>query len=46
MSLLGIGAILGAAVLCSSNRRAINLKLIGAALASQFLLAFFILKTS
>ncbi len=46
MSLLGIIIILGTAVAFSSNRRAISLKLMGSALLSQFLLAFFILKTT
>ncbi len=46
MSLLGIIVILGTAMLFSSNRRAIKIKLIGSALLVQFLMAFFILKTS
>lgn len=46
MSLLGIVVILGVAALFSSNRRAISFKLLGSALLAQFVLAFFILKTS
>lgn len=45
MSLLGIVAILGVAAACSSNWRAIKVRLIFAALAVQALLATFILKT-
>lgn len=44
-SLLGILAILGVAFIFSSNRRAINIKLIFSALVMQFVLALFILKT-
>jgi len=46
MSIIGIFAILGVAVAFSSNRRAISLRLVFAALAAQFLLALFILKTA
>ena len=46
MSLLGIVVILGVAALFSSNFRAIKIRLIGVALLVQFLMAFFILKTS
>ena len=45
MNFIGIVAILGVAVAFSSNWRAISVKLIGAALAVQALLATFILKT-
>jgi concentrative nucleoside transporter, CNT family len=46
MGFFGIIAILGVAFLFSKNKRKIKLRLIGSALAMQFALAFFILKTS
>jgi CNT family concentrative nucleoside transporter len=45
MSLIGIATVLGIAIGCSSNRRAIKVRLIFSAVVAQFLLAFFILKT-
>lgn len=46
MSLVGIGAILGFAFLCSSNRKKISIRLIISALLMQCALALFIIKTS
>ncbi len=46
MSAVGILVILGVAVLCSNNRKKINIRLVLTALGLQFLLALFILKTS
>jgi len=45
MSFFGIAAILGFAFLFSKNRRKVNVRLVGSALAMQFVLAFCILKT-
>ena len=45
MSFFGIAAILGFAFLFSKNRRKVNFRLVGSALAMQFVLAFCILKT-
>ncbi len=46
ISIIGIVTIIGFAWLCSSSRWNVRLRLIGSALLLQFLLAFFILKTS
>jgi len=45
ISLLGILTILGFAFLCSAHRSYIKIRLIATALAMQFILAFFILRT-
>jgi CNT family concentrative nucleoside transporter len=44
ISLVGIAALIGIAVLLSTNRRAINLRVVGAAFALQFLIAAFVLR--
>jgi len=46
LPLLGMTAFLGIAVLFSTNRRAIQARTVGWGLGLQFLLAFFVLKTS
>lgn len=46
IGLLGIAVILGLAVLISGNRRAINLRIVGAALALQAAVAAFVVYTS
>lgn len=46
MSLIGIASILGFAYLCSSQRKAIKLRLVLTALAMQAIMATFILKTA
>lgn len=46
ISILGIGVILGVAFLFSHHKSQVRLRLIVSALSMQFLLAFFILKTS
>ena len=43
IGILGIVAIIGIAVLFSTNRRAINLRIVGAALALQVVIALFVL---
>ncbi|MEO5809084.1 MAG: Na+ dependent nucleoside transporter N-terminal domain-containing protein, partial [Sphingomicrobium sp.] len=45
LGLAGIAAILGLAVLLSTNRRAIRLRVVGAALGLQTLLAMLVLRT-
>jgi CNT family concentrative nucleoside transporter len=45
LGLLGIAAILAIALLFSSNRRAIRLRVVGAAFALQALIAFLVLRT-
>ncbi|MEM7278275.1 MAG: NupC/NupG family nucleoside CNT transporter [Pseudomonadota bacterium] len=45
ISLVGIAVILGVAVLASTNRRAINLRVVGSALALQAAIAVFVLYT-
>ena len=44
IGLVGIAVILGIAYLISSNRKAINIRIVGAAFALQFALAVFIIK--
>ena len=46
MSLIGIMAILGVAFLFSKNKKKVKVRLIASALSMQFLLAFFVMKTS
>lgn len=46
LGIFGIIAVLAIAVLFSTHKKKISLRLVGAALGLQFLLAFFILKTS
>ncbi|MGH8224035.1 MAG: Na+ dependent nucleoside transporter N-terminal domain-containing protein, partial [Woeseiaceae bacterium] len=46
ISLLGIAVILGIAVLISGNRRAIRLRIVGAAFALQAVVAAFVIYTS
>ena len=46
MSLVGMAALLGIAVLLSKDRRAINLRTVGGAFAIQFLFGAFVLYTS
>ena len=44
IGLVGIAVILGIAYLISSNRKAINIRIVGAAFALQLALAVFIIK--
>ncbi len=46
MSIFGMAALLGLAVLLSKNRRAINIRTVGGAFAIQFLFGAFVLYTS
>lgn len=46
LNIVGIVLILGIALLCSKNRKAINSKLVSCALFLQFLIGFFVLKTT
>ena len=43
IGLLGIAAIIGIALLISTNRKAINLRIVGAAFALQALVAVFVI---